>query len=1623
MLAGEVSCTYQDDANKSWSVDVNISGLSDGQIAVEVALKDLVENLSAPLEHSFERDITPPTLTLNDNPINGVNQGSYSLSGTCGEEGGEVSVTLAGSVLGGTVSCSQGAWEKTGIDAETLVTSSLVREVALVLTHRDGLGNEALIEQKVVRDIGAPFPLGPMLVPGPRTYKEGHMDFSLAYNEQLVVTGNPRLVLTVGIETRYADYRALENRGRRVGFRYVILSGHEDLDGIELSATLDFNGGSITDGAGNSVPTTLTVPLLSGVFVNSDIPALNSVTGAADIYKSGDTVTLTAVFGQAVVVIGSPQLVLSVGGIAGAAVYSDDGSLKTNHTFTYTVGNTENDSDGIEVTGINFNGGSIQNNAAPANLVLEFLGRPLLLTEVKVDALVPVLTDLSNDPVVATSKTWSWGCTDDPPPCEYRYAVNTSATHSFSAESWGTDITTTKDAETGTYYLHIQVKDSAGNESAVQSFSAILDNTGPVQLGSIVVPTAKTYRRGETLSFQLSFDEPVVVNTINGIPLLVLTLGSSTKHATYTGGNESSTLTFEFTVAEGEEDHNGLSGGIAVELNGGAISDGLGNGVSAETLGALNIEEMFGVLINGTSSTLSGVTGTVGTYITGAEVDLTAVFSESVTVSSSSTGVFPRLILDVGGSGSPLYADYQGSTGASGASHTFRYTVSAGESDGDGIQVTGIDLQGGSLLNAAGNGFITASAALDVAGVLVEAIAPVLTDLSNDPVVATSKTWSWGCTDDSLSCEYLYAVNTSATHSFGAESWGTDITTTKDTETGTYYLHIQAKDSVGNESAVQSFLAILDNTGPVQQGSIVVPTDRTYKQGETLTFQLIFDEPVLVSTISGTPHLVLTLGSGTKHADYTGGSGSSTLTFGFTVAGGETDHDGLSGGTVVELNGGTFSDELGNEVLSGTLTSLVTGDISRVMIDGVSLALISVEGTANIYGTGENVDLTAHFNNSVTVSPITGNSPRLILDVGGSTLHATYTGDGALGTTHTFLYTVSAGESDGDGIQITGFDLRGGSIQDSGSNSVDFPGQPLDVSEVLVDTLPPSLTDLSDDLVAATSKIWSWGCTDISTPCEYRYFIDTNTGHSFTGSDTYSSTAITATQSEGTGTYYLHVQAKDSLGNESVVQSFSAVLDNTSPVQAYAVTAPAAKTYKLGDTLSFELSFNESVVVDTASGTPRLVFTLGGSSKYADYTGGSGSATLSFGFTVEAGEEDRDGLTGGDVMELNGGSLSDGPGNAVSESTLGALQNSDFSSVLVDGVRPVFTGLSDDLVKAVSKTWSWGCTDNSLPCQYRYKVNTSLSHTFLETDTWGDTATATHSLGSGTYYLHVQARDSVGSESLVKSYSVVLDNDSPAIARVALPDSKVYLEGDSMNFIVHYDDHVYVKAQMGEAKPVLVLDINGVSRNAEYTGITYAAHSDVLVDTLGKDLTFSYVVQSGDEDADGVTLSSLSAGQVLGAFERAAFRTLPPGLNSSGVKVDAVRPTITGLLDDPNPSSAKVWTWACEDEFLCEYRYAVNTEITHTFNGETWTSLTTVTEASGTGTYYLHIQARDTAGLLSDVLHVSAVVDVLAPALTGGIEVPADSTYSQGALLDFVLNYDDDVVVGGDTFFAPAYWK
>ena len=80
--------------------------------------------------------------------------------------------------------------------------------------------------------------------------------------------------------------------------------------------------------------------------------------------------------------------------------------------------------------------------------------------------------------------------------------------------------------------------------------------------------------------------------------------------------------------------------------------------------------------------------------------------------------------------------------------------------------------------------------------------------------------------------------------------------------------------------------------------------------------------------------------------------------------------------------------------------------------------------------------------------------------------------------------------------------------------------------------------------------------------------------------------------------------------------------------------------YIAGDVVPVAVTFSSEVAVDTAGGVPRLLLETGTTDRHAAYAGGTGTATLRFDYTVQAGDAAADlEYVGTGSLAGNGGSI------------------------------------------------------------------------------------------------------------------------------------------------------------------------------------------------------------------------------------------------------------------------------------------------------------------------------------------------------------------------------------------------
>ena len=406
-----------------------------------------------------------------------------------------------------------------------------------------------------------------------------------------------------------------------------------------------------------------------------------------------------------------------------------------------------------------------------------------------------------------------------------------------------------------------------------------------------------------------------------------------------------------------------------------------------------------------------------GGYAAGDDIQVTVTFSETVEVTGT-----PQLTLELGGG--RRTATYGGGSGT--ATLLFAYEVADGESDTDGVGVEADTLLGGTIRDGSNN-----NAVLDHDGLAadlghkVDGVKPQLAATGGAVVNGTTLTLTYGEALDGSSTPVpgdftvsggdrvrtvtAVRVNGSAvelTLDVGAEHLeaGIQVSYTPGTN--------PIRDEVGNDALGLSSQSVTnetpDTTAPTVSSLAITSnpgSDQTYAAGDEIEVTVTFSETV---EVEGTPQLGLRVGTRTRTAGYLRGTDTAVLVFGYEVADGDEDSDGVSivAGRIA-LNGGTIEDEADNDAV---LDHEAVAPQARHQVDGVR-PVLTATGGAVVNGT----TLTLTFD-----EPLDGNSTPASGDftVAGGSQSRTVTGVQVSGST--VLLTLNARAERGEtGIRVS----------------------------------------------------------------------------------------------------------------------------------------------------------------------------------------------------------------------------------------------------------------------------------------------------------------------------------------------------------------------------------------------------------------------------------------------------------------------------------------------------------------------------------------------------------------------------------------------------------------------------
>ncbi|RZA00603.1 MAG: T9SS type A sorting domain-containing protein [Sphingobacteriaceae bacterium] len=491
--------------------------------------------------------------------------------------------------------------------------------------------------------------------------------------------------------------------------------------------------------------------------------------------------------------------------------------------------------------------------------------------------------------------------------------------------------------------------------------------------------------------------------------------------------------------------------------------------------------------------------------------------------------------------------------------------------------------------------------------------------------------------------------------------------------------------------------------------------NKIYTAGDEISIQLNFAEKV---NVTGVPKLALETGVTDRNAEYVSGSGTSVLTFKYTVREGDvTGRLNYISQSALILDNGTIKDRGGNspDPLPPTDWRESLGGSKNLVVDAVKPTVISVSSTADNrhYKVGDLISIRVNFSELVNVV----GTPQLQLETGTTDRKVAYK-SGSGGSTLFFDYTVQAGDlsADLDYLSTTALTLNEGTIKDAAGNeailtlpAIGAAGSLSANKDLIIDGVVPTVVSINSSDLDKTYKLGDViyiqvNLSENATITGYpQLTLETgavNRVASYWSGTGTSSIFFRYTVQDGdnsTDLDYTTVEAlslnggtmKDAAGNNIVLtlpspgatNSLSAnkniVIDGIVPTVVSVSSSAIDKTYKSGDQIDIEIAFSKKVIV---TGIPQLTLETGATDRTINYSSGSGTSTLTFKYTVEVGDASADlDYVSTNSLSFNGGSIKDGSDNVaiITLPTPGSAKSlAGNKAIVIDGAPPVVVSVS-----------------------------------------------------------------------------------------------------------------------------------------------------------------------------------------------------------------------------------------------------------------------------------------------------------------------------------------------------------
>lgn len=527
----------------------------------------------------------------------------------------------------------------------------------------------------------------------------------------------------------------------------------------------------------------------------------------------------------------------------------------------------------------------------------------------------------------------------------------------------------------------------------------------------------------------------------------------------------------------------------------------------------------------------------------------------------------------------------------------------------------------------------------------------------------------------------------------------------------------------------------------------------------------------------------------------------------------------------------------------------------------------------------------------------------------------------------------------------------------------------------------------------------------------------------------------------------------------SISDDQTIVVDTNIPSIISVSSASVDGSYGVGSVISIDIVFSENVIV---TGTPQLTLN---STAVVDYTSGTGTSTLTFQYTVQAGEDSAllD-YVDANSLALNSGTLKNGGGAdfLLTLPTPGAVSSiSDNQSIAIDTtpayvaqvysdkpdgyyiageVINIYVEFNEDvnvtgtpqiaLDSAASVDFAANSTTNILKFIYTVGVGeSSLDLEYVATNSLTLNGGTINDLAGNASDLTLAAPNSLNSIS--DNQAIVIDTQAPVITNIqsTTPGDGNYNEADVIDIIVTFDSAI------SSTTSTLTLD------NAAIASLVSAVSNSTTA-------TYRYTVGAGDTSAD-LNVAGFTVNDAVDIAGNAVDPTLPAGGAGAGnlstnnnIEIDTTPSTITNITS-VTPGDG-IYTIGEVIDIVVTFDTPVTTS-TSTIDLDTvaGVALKAPVVSSTTATYEYTVLATEdsldldvitfnvndamddagnpldatlpSGGVGNDNLAVNndIIIDTTMPTVTSVTSIETDGTYTIGAALEIKVVFSEDITVSG----------